>query len=636
MKQKFLQITALALAAMLQMAPLLRSVLPAQGLAPSAWGFILKIGVGATALLSFDAVSQASSISISPANATVGVPYVGTVSYSGGHSGTVASMMLSNNCLSSAYPLGNGLSIIYAGGNTATVTGTPLAANPNQSFSVTVWNGICGGKHSDTRTTSLVVGASGSNQTAPVISAAPLNTCAQVGSTIQLSGGASGYPIPQYQWWQGLAAIPGATNSILTLTNVQLSNAGLYTLTASNLLNAGNSFLTLPKANCYLTICISPGTNYAALDYTNYVPAGVPLTMYCFQTNVTTSSNYYNWYYNNGSSINTANTLQFSAAQALPSKGGVYTVRLDSTNASGYLVTNQQYESYWAFGYPPLYTNQLPAATSVNAGTNVTYSVSLQGTLNVYIPGGAVPATTNAGVPCVFWYKNGGLIASQSYTNGPTTGTTFSNSIVNASLTLNNVSSVDSGSYTVVTTNYWGSITSTPAVLTVASPGFAPGFALQPPPALALLAGQSSAISVTVTGTPPFYYQWRKAGTNLANGGAYGGVFTNALTLSHVATNNSGNYTVVVTNSVGTVTSSVTALNIALPPKLVGAFGSPGLVQFTGSSVTNLTYVILSATNLVPATWLPVQTNNTGSGGIINFQTNVLSQPNNFYRIMFP
>ena len=54
----------------LQVTPLLRSVLPsAQGIAPNAWGFILKIGVGATALLGFDSISKASGIAISPANA---------------------------------------------------------------------------------------------------------------------------------------------------------------------------------------------------------------------------------------------------------------------------------------------------------------------------------------------------------------------------------------------------------------------------------------------------------------------------------------------------------------------------------------------------------------------------------------
>ena len=101
MKTKYLQFVSILLAGLLQVAPMLRNILPsAAGLAPSAWGFILKIGLGAAAVLEFDSVSQASSISISPPNATVGVQYFGTISYSGGHAGSVGSMTYSNACLS--------------------------------------------------------------------------------------------------------------------------------------------------------------------------------------------------------------------------------------------------------------------------------------------------------------------------------------------------------------------------------------------------------------------------------------------------------------------------------------------------------------------------------------------------------
>ena len=98
MKIKLIRFLSILLAALLQVAPLLRSFLPnIQGLAPSSWGFILKLGVGTAALMGFDAVSKASSVSISPPNATVGQPYIGTVTYSGGHAGSVRSMSLTNN-----------------------------------------------------------------------------------------------------------------------------------------------------------------------------------------------------------------------------------------------------------------------------------------------------------------------------------------------------------------------------------------------------------------------------------------------------------------------------------------------------------------------------------------------------------
>jgi hypothetical protein len=639
MKIKFIQIMSILLAALLQVAPLMRSFLPnATGLAPSAWGIILKLGVGATALLGFDAVSQASSIAISPPNATVGVPYVGTVSYSGGHAGSVSSMNYSNTCLGSLTTFLDGLKIQYIGGNQATVSGTPTAAG-TFAFSVAVFDSSsCGSGHNDTRATTLVVGASGGGAIAP---SSPIlqNTVGQVGSAVQLSGVSSGNPLPQYQWWTGLGVpIVGATNSTLTLPNLQLTNAGVYSLTASNSQTAGFTFAQLPKANCYLSVGITGGTNYTALNYTNYAPAGVALTMFSYLTNGTsTTTNHYSWTYNSVNVISTSNTVPLTSAALTPAKSGTYTVTFNSTNSGGAIISGQNYDSYWAFGYLPVFTNTLPSSTNVSAGSSITLSIPVGGSLNVYnAAGGAGGFITNNAVPCVFWYKDGGLVAAQSYVCGPTSSTTYSNSVVTASLTLNNVSSANNGSYTVVATNYWGSIASSPVALTVTgSTTTGPGITIQPPANLALLAGQSSLISVTVTGTPPLSYQWRKDNVNLANGGVYGGVSTNNLTLTSVVTTNAGNYSVAIANAGGSVTSSVTAVSIALPPSL-GATGSSGGVQFNANTSTGLTYVVEMATDLAAHNWTPIRTNNTGSTGIISFQTNTTSAPIEFYRLKFP
>ena len=661
MKTKYIQLMSVLLAGMLQVAPLLRSFLPnATGLAPAAWGVILKLGLGATALLGFDAVSQASSIAISPANATVGVPYVGTITYSGGHAGAVSSMMMSNICLSTTFSIGNGLSVVYAGGNQAAISGTPLAISTNESFTIKVWEGnACGGGHSDTRSTSLIVGASGGGAVAPTITAIPQNSCAQVGTTVQLSGGASGNPIPQYQWWLGVTPIPGATNSILTLPNVQLTNAGLYTMTASNSSTVG-SFGSLPKANCYLSVAVTPGTNITALNYTNFAVAGVPLIMFSVVTNFSNITNNYTWFYNNAGipvTVSTSNTLPLlSPNLTVPSKSGTYSVLFTNslTNSGGIYVgqvippgsntfnfyeNGQEYDSYWAFGYLPVFTNSLPAATNVNAGSNVTFTVAVGGTLNVYNPyGGTSGASyvTNAVTPCVFWYQNGSLVAAQNYVLGPTSGTTYSNTAVNATLTLSNVTSANAGNYTVVATNFWGSVTSSPVALSVASSGYPPVITTNLPAALSFLAGQSSTISVTVTGTPPISYQWQRNGTSLANGGTYGGVFTNALTLTSVTTSNGGNYSVAITNSAGAVTSSVAVVNIALPPSVIAGTDVSGLLQLSANTLTGLTYVVQMSTNLAAPVWIPVLTNGTGSSGAISFLTNTTSSPNQFYQLKFP
>ena len=129
----------LLLAGLLQTMPLLRTVLPAmQNAAAPTWAYVFPWVAGGLAFLGYDAVSSASSISVSPPTATVGVFYSGTVTYSGGHAGSVNSFSLSNStysgsswyCLSSGSPtLAPGLTMSYPGsGNTVTISGTPREA----------------------------------------------------------------------------------------------------------------------------------------------------------------------------------------------------------------------------------------------------------------------------------------------------------------------------------------------------------------------------------------------------------------------------------------------------------------------------------------------------------------------------
>ncbi len=74
--------------------------------------------------------------------------------------------------------------------------------------------------------------------------------------------------------------------------------------------------------------------------------------------------------------------------------------------------------------------------------------------------------------------------------------------------------------------------------------------------------GAASFFRVAAAGVDPLAYQWRKDGTNLLNGGNISGVNTPNLTISNLLTNDAGNYTVVVTNAYGNVTSSVAVLTV--------------------------------------------------------------------------
>jgi hypothetical protein len=77
-------------------------------------------------------------------------------------------------------------------------------------------------------------GSAGKCALAPVIGVQPQSEAVEVGQTASLSVGASGSPPLSYQWFFNSNSIGGATGSSLLLTNVQITNAGIYSVMVSN------------------------------------------------------------------------------------------------------------------------------------------------------------------------------------------------------------------------------------------------------------------------------------------------------------------------------------------------------------------------------------------------------------------
>ena len=76
----------------------------------------------------------------------------------------------------------------------------------------------------------------------PVIVASPASLAVASGATADFQVEATGSPPLVYQWvFNGTNAIAGATGSVLSLTNVQLTQAGAYSATVSNLYGAVTS-----------------------------------------------------------------------------------------------------------------------------------------------------------------------------------------------------------------------------------------------------------------------------------------------------------------------------------------------------------------------------------------------------------
>ena len=125
---------------------------------------------------------------------------------------------------------------------------------------------------------------------------------------------------------------------------------------------------------------------------------------------------------------------------------------------------------------------------------------------------------------------------------------------------------------------------------------FPPILELQPSSQKVML-GSSASFGVSVSGSPPFSYQWRFNETNLLNA-------TNAAyAIQAVAATNTGKYSVVVTNSAGSVTSSSALLTVIVPPTLA-------LQLLAGFPVVNLEGMLSSnfvgqySTHLANTNWI--------------------------------
>ena len=93
--------------------------------------------------------------------------------------------------------------------------------------------------------------------------------------------------------------------------------------------------------------------------------------------------------------------------------------------------------------------------------------------------------------------------------------------------------------------------------------------------------GQTVNFSVTASGTAPLTYQWQFDGAKIL------GATSSTLTLTNVQTGEAGSYTAVVTNSFGSVTSTVASLTVTMPMFAPSIFLEPeSQTVISGQNVT--------------------------------------------------
>jgi hypothetical protein len=222
----------------------------------------------------------------------------------------------------------------------------------------------------------------------------------------------------------------------------------------------------------------------------------------------------------------------------------------------------------------PSITTQ-PASQTVTAGQIASFSVVATGTAPLGYQ----------------WNKNGAAISGATSSSYTTPATTTS----------------DNGAlFTVLVSNTAGSVTSSAATLTVSAAPVAPSITTQPA-SQTVTAGQIASFSVVATGTAPLSYQWQK--NSVAISGATSSSYTTPATTS---SDNGAQFTAVVSNTAGSVTSSAAALTVN-PAPAPAIQVSPTSINFGSAVVGSTLSQVLIITNTGTALLSITQVTASGS-----------------------
>ena len=453
----------------------------------------------------------ANATSVTFGNVSVGTTVAQTVTLT--NSGTADVM------ISQATVTGTGFSMVGSASSVA------VPAGQSHAFQVQFAPHTAGSASGSISVTSnasdptLSIALAGTATTALAINTQPANQTVTAGQTATFSVAATGNGTLTYLWFKNGVGIPGGTSaSYTTPATAAADNGAHYTV------NVSDSTGTVTSTTVTLTVTAAAvAPTISAQPASKTVTAGQAATFSVTAAGTATLT--YQWK-KNGAAIGGATAASYTTpATVAADNGAQFTVTV--TNSVSSVTSNA---ATLTVNVPPTITAQ-PANKSVTAGQTATFSVTATGT----------------GTLTYLWFKNGVGIpgaTSASYTTPATVAG-------------------DSGATFVVTVSgSTGSVTSTSATLTVTAAPVAPSITGQPA-SRTVTAGQTAAFSVTATGTATMTYQWKKNGT--AIGGATSPSYTTPAT---VAGDNGAQFTVTVTNSVGSATSNAAVLTVSVPPSI--------------------------------------------------------------------
>ena len=475
-------------------------------------------GSATTATNSDTTTSDASgTLSVSPAAVTFGNVAVGSASnqsLSVTNSGTVAITISQATVTGAGFTMGGAsLPLTLSPGNTFTFTASfdPTAAG-NDSGSLSIV--------SPQLSSPLAISMSGTGMAvAPAITSQPLSESVLTGQTATFSVTASGTAPLSYQWSQNGTAITGATSSSYTTpAETTSANGAKFAVVVSN--TAGS--VTSNSATLAVTAAaVAPSITSQPANQTTF--AGQTATFSVIASGTAPLS--YQWQ-KNGAAIGGAISSSYTTpAEVTSDNGAQFTVVV--SNTAGTIISNAATLTVNPDPVAPSITAQ-PASQTINAGQTATFSVTATGT---------APLSYQ-------WQKNSAAIAGATSSSYTTPAETAS----------------DNGAqFSVVVSNSAGTVTSNAAILTVNAP---PAITAQPVNQTVAV-GQTATFSVTATGTAPLSYQWRKNSANIS--GATASTYTTPATAS---TDNGAQFSVVISNAAGSVTSNTATLTVNVPPSI--------------------------------------------------------------------
>ena len=560
----------LLLAAALQLMPLLRNIVtsPAAG---SSFAIILRWGIGAGAALgAVDAVSGATSVFTSPStfSGTAGNYFSNNVvcSIGGGNqaassdylylqSGTVTSALLPN-AATSTVTMPPGLTFKSSWVNGASTIGGVIYGTPTTAgtYPTTVWVVSPGNAQLSQNITITITGSTA--PTAPAITTPPAAASVAAGKTAAFTVTASGTAPLSYFWLKNgtplanAGNISGANTATLAVATVSAADAANYSVLVSN------SVSTVTSAAVALTVILPPAITSQPASQTQ--PVGASAT-FSVAAGGSAPLNYF-WLKNgaaiaNGTKYSGVNSSNLTVATLATTDAGNFSVTV--SNLAGTVTSSNA--ALTVVSSPTITTP--PANVSVVAGANASFTVTAAG---------SAPLTYQ-------WLKNAAPLANGGNVSGATTAT----------LNLSAVGSGDVASYSVAVSNSLGGVTSPAATLTVAIP---PAI-VTPPAGATVLAGSNVTFTVTASGTAPLAYQWLK------NNAAISGSTSATLTLANVSAADAANYSVTVTNAVGSATSASATLTVLVPPAITSqpanvtvTQGNPALFTVTASGTAPLSF----------------------------------------------